>query len=453
MNEGANDPILITLPKGTYAPEFEHHIPAVKPTDHDPILTEASAPPTGPAIAVLPFDNLSEDENLSFFSDGLTEEIITHLSLSLGVYVLSRKLTAGYNSATVDIKKLCNELEAHYVLQGSIRKAGHNLRVTVQLVDATHGGIIWANSYDREVTASNFFSLQDDIADHVAAAIGDTYGIVMRDIAKNFTRPTTEHMDVYQAMISFHNYFYKLSPQSHLEAREKLEKAVQTDPNYSNAFAGLGFLALDEYRFSFNKVKGRCPLLKAQEYAEKSVALNSRISIAWYVMTLISFHNGDFEQFRQNIRMSLTIAPNNSAILADSGLYLCLLGDVDKGLPLVKKAMDLNPQHPGWCKFALFHAHFIKDEYEMAQKYVHYIDTPDWFWPHVLQAINYAKLGDMKASDLASEKALKLYPQFPANTEIECAKWLKDDEVKKKFLAALRETNLYQPSIYQINDT
>ncbi len=448
MNEGADDPILITLPKGTYAPTFTKHILLEKTADHDPVLTHASAPPTGPAIAVLPFDNLSKDSQLDFFSDGLTEEIITHLSLSLGVYVLSRKLTAGYASATVDIKKLCDELEAHYVLQGSIRKAGSDLRVTVQLVDATHGGIIWANSYDRKVTASNFLSLQDDIADHVAAAIGDTYGIVMRNITQNLSKPTTEHMDVYQAMISFHNYFYKLCANSHLEAREKLESAVKTDPRYSDAWAGLAFLALDEYRFNFNTVKDTAPLEKAQHYAEKSMALNNHPSIAWYVTTLILFHKNEFDQFKQNIRMGLSLMPNNSAILADSGLYLCLLGDMKKGLPLVKKAMDLNPQHPNWCNFALFQSHFIKGEYEDAQKYVHYIDMPNWFWPHVLQAINFAMLGDIKASNLASKRTLELYPDFPKNAKSECEKWFKDEKIKKIFLEALVCTNLYNPSAH-----
>jgi len=441
MEEGARDPIRISLPKGTYVPLMEENIPSEKKTSHDPILSAAAAPPTGPAIAVLPFDNIGGDPAQEIFCDGITEEIITQLSISPSLYVISRKTTAQYKGKAVDVRALSRDLEAHYVLEGSIRQAGDMVRVTAQLLDATNAAVVWAERYDRKLTPHTLIEVQDEIATHVAATIGDTYGAVMRTSAVAMKRSSTEYMEAYESMLLLHDYLFELSPATHLKARESLEKAVKIDPNYPDAWAGLAFLALDEYRFSFN-LREENPLDTALKYAEKSIALSSKYSIAWYAMTIIHFHRGEVDRFRDNIRMGLSLAPNSPAILADSGVYMCLLGELDEGLALVKKAMALNPQHPSWCHFALFHDHYIHGRYTEAADQISIIDTPDWFWPHALQSINYACMGRMEESRTAAENTLRLYPDFKANAEKECRKWFTRDQDLEKYLQGLKLAGL-----------
>lgn len=441
MEEGAADPLRITLPKGTYVPHVEDNIPQEKAKDHDPILSAAAAPPTGPAIAVLPFDNIGGDPAQEIFCDGITEEIITQLSISPSLYVISRKTTSRYKGKAVDVRALSAELEAHYVLEGSIRQAGANVRVTAQLLDATNAAVVWAERYDRKLSPDTLIEVQDEIATHVAATIGDTYGAVMRTSAVAMKRSSTEYMEAYESMLLLHDYLFELSPDTHLKARTSLEKAIKIDPNYPDAWAGLAFLALDEYRFSFN-VRQEKPLDTALKYAEKSISLSSKYSIAWYAMTLLHFHRGEYDRFRDNIRMGLSLAPNSPAILADSGVYLCLLGEMDEGLALVKKAMDLNPQHPSWCHFALFHDHYIHERFKQAADQIGIIDTPDWFWPHALQSINYAQMGRMAESRSAAENTLRLYPDFKANAEKECRKWFTRDQDLEKYLTGLRLAGL-----------
>lgn len=440
MEEGSADQICITLPKGSYAPKIElsEQPPAPK---KDPVFSAAAAPPTGPAIAVLPFENLSGEASQELFCDGITEEIINHLSLSPSLYVISRRTTAQYKGKAVDIRLLSAELEAHYILEGSIRRAGKQIRVSARLLNATNAAVVWSANYDRSLTPENLIDVQDDIATHVAATIGDTYGAVMRTSAVNMKRSTTKYMEAYKSTLLLHDYLFELSPKTHLKARESLEKAVQIDPNYPDAWAGLAFLALDEYRFSFN-TRADDPLEQAQKYAEKSIGLSAKYSIAWYAMTIINFHKGNIEKFEDNIRMGLSIAPNSPAILADSGVYLCLLGKLDEGLSLVRKAMNLNPQHPGWCRFALFHDHYIRGEYTRAIEQVRHIETPDWFWPHALQAILYAKLGDKKGVTESRANVLRLYPDFPENAEKECRKWFRREEDLIKYLDGLKQANL-----------
>ncbi|PCI50871.1 MAG: hypothetical protein COB49_03335 [Alphaproteobacteria bacterium] len=441
MEEGRDDRISISLPKGAYAPKIELSEQIPPALKKDPVFSAAAAPPTGPAIAVLPFENLSGEASQELFCDGITEEIINHLSLSPSLYVISRRTTAQYKGKAVDIRALSAELEAHYILEGSIRRAGQQIRVSARLLNATNAAVVWSANYDRSLTPENLIDVQDEIATHVAATIGDTYGAVMRTSAIDMKRSSTEYMEAYESMLLLHDYLFELSPQTHLKARDSLEKAVKIDPNYPDAWAGLAFLALDEYRFSFN-VRADDPLELAQKYAEKSIGLSSKYSIAWYAMTIINFHKGDIEKFEDNIRMGLSIAPNSPAILADSGVYLCLLGKLDEGLSLVRKAMDLNPQHPGWCHFALCHDHYIRGDYRRAIEQVRHIETPDWFWPHALQAMLYAKLGNEKEAANSRENVLRLYPDFPENAEKECRKWFRRKEDLTKYLEGLKQANL-----------
>lgn len=442
VNEGKDDPIIIDLPKGKYEPVFSPNSENDNALS-DPVISAAAAPPTGPAIAVLPFEFLGTEENMGIFADGITEEIINQLSLSPSLYVISRKVTAFYRGKPVDIRELSKELETHYVLEGSIRQAGKNVRVSAQLLNGTNGTIIWSEKYDYVLTPENIIIVQDEIARQVSATIGDAYGTIMRNSAIDMKRSSTEFIEAYKAMLLFHDYLFELSQAAHLKARESLEKAIELDPHYADAWAGLAFLTLDEHRFSFNvKNDPKSALDRAQELAEKSISLSSQFSIAWYAMTIIHYHKGELDKFRNNIKMGLSIAPNSPAVLADSGVYLCLMGEIKQGLSLVKKAMALNPQHPNWCGFALFHNHFLNGEYETARTYISTIETPDWFWPYALQAIVCAELGDRNALDFARENVLRLYPAFPANARMECAKWFQRKGDAEYYLKSFTKAGL-----------
>lgn len=445
IDEGKKDPIVITLPKGKYEPEFKIREINKKSVSTDPVFNAAIAPPTGPAIAVLPFEVIGEQKGKTIFADGITEEIINQLSLSPSLYVISRKITSFYKGNNIDIRELSKELETHYVLEGSIRHAEQMVRVNAQLLNGTNGAIIWTEKFDYQLTPENIINVQDEIAAKVSATIGDAYGTIMRKSAVDMKRTSTDFMEAYEAMLLFHDYLFDLSQKAHLIARNSLEKAVEIDPHYSDAWAGLSFLALDEYRFSFNLQSDDEPVLsRAQKLAEKAISMSSQFSIAWYALTIIYYHKGELEKFQNNIKMGLSIAPNSPAVLADSGVYLCLMGEIEQGLSLVKKAISLNPQHPSWCQFALFHNHFLQKEYNEAAAYVSTIETPDWFWPYALQAINFAEIGDFEACEEARLNVLRLYPEFPKNVESECLKWFHRKQDADQYLKSFKKAGLIQ---------
>ena len=149
----------------------QNRIPA---ETQDPVL----ALPTGPTIAVLPFENMSGDPEQEYFSDGLTEDIITRLSRFPLFFVIARNSTSQYKGRAVDVREVGRDLGANYIVEGSVRKSGKTIRVTVQLLDAEDGTHMWAETYDRDLTAANFFEIQDEITDRVSATIADERGIL-----------------------------------------------------------------------------------------------------------------------------------------------------------------------------------------------------------------------------------------------------------------------------------
>jgi TolB-like protein len=145
--------------------------------EEDPLL----ALPTGPVVAVLPFENLSRDPDQEYFSDGLTDDIITALSRFKDLFVIARNSTFRYKGQAVDVRQLNKELGARYVLEGSVQRAESTLRVTVQLLDARDGTHLWAETYDRDLTASDIFEVQDEITEQVVGTIASLYGVISRE--------------------------------------------------------------------------------------------------------------------------------------------------------------------------------------------------------------------------------------------------------------------------------
>jgi len=214
----------------------------------DPIL----AMPTGHGIAVLPFDNLSGDPKQDYFSDGITEQVITDLTRFRTLNVIARNSTFKYKGRPVDVRQVGTELGVGYVLEGSVRREAKYVRVTAQLLDAQTGAHLWAETYDRDLTASGLFEVQDDITARVVGAIGGAYGALSRAPLEQSETKDTTRLDVYECVLRTYEYWAILSEAEHLKARECLERSVGADPNYSEAWALLARVYADEYEQGFN---------------------------------------------------------------------------------------------------------------------------------------------------------------------------------------------------------
>jgi TolB-like protein len=190
--------------------------------------------PDKPSIAVLPFDNMSDDPKQEYFSDGITEDVITDLSKISGLFVIARNSTFTYKGKPVKVQQVSEELGVRYVLEGSVRKAGDKVRINAQLVDATTGHHLWAERFDG--TFVDIFALQDRFTRKIVAALALK---LTEDEQKNLTLRYTENVEAYDAYLKGRQYLIESGPEGLVKAVGYFEKAVELDPDYSSAHAGV----------------------------------------------------------------------------------------------------------------------------------------------------------------------------------------------------------------------
>ena len=201
-----------------------------------------------PAIAVLPFDNMSNDPEQEYFSDGMTEEIITRLSKFAGFSVIARNSTFFYKGKQIKIRQVAEELNARYVVEGSVRKAGNMVRITVQLIDATTENHLWAETYDREF--SDIFTVQDEIAQQIVSALGGAGGGIHLAEQARVRRIPTDNLTAYDCYMRGYGYVLKTTKEDFAKAQEMFERAIELDPEFALAYMGLGMKYYLEHFFS-----------------------------------------------------------------------------------------------------------------------------------------------------------------------------------------------------------
>jgi len=270
---------LIWWPEKT-TPEDAH----VGATAADPVL----ALPTGPSIAVLPFDNLSGDPEQDYFADGITDEIITGLTRFRDLFVIGRNLSFQYKDQSVDLRKIGEELGARYVVEGTVRRAAGTIRISVQLTDAISGANLWAESYDRVLDAGNVLAVQDEITNQIVSAVADPRGVISRAELSQSEKTGTEHLASYECVLRARQSWRDLTVEQHLQSRECLERAVDSDPDYAEAWAWLGEIYLFEYTLGYNPQPDQpAPLLRAFEASRRAVNLDPRNQVGHYALAQV----------------------------------------------------------------------------------------------------------------------------------------------------------------------
>jgi len=239
-----------------------------------------------PAVAVLPFNNMSDDPEQEYFADGLTEEIINTLAQFRDVLVAARNSTFRYKNKPADMRTIADELGVGFVLEGSVRKAGSTIRITTQLIERERGTHIFSGNYDRKLTATNLFEIQDDIAARVAAEIADPHGAISRR-SNQAHRWRTDNLDAYECALAAMEYWRMPTETVHAVTRSRLEKAVELDPHYATAWAMLAILYGDEVRGGFNVRPETPPLERALEAASRAVKIDPLNAMGYYALFMV----------------------------------------------------------------------------------------------------------------------------------------------------------------------
>jgi adenylate cyclase len=413
--------------------------------DGESAAAPAGAPlslPTGPKILVLPFENLSGDPSLDYFADGMTEEIMVRLS-DFELFVIASQTTWSYRNERSDLRSLGAELDARYILTGSVRNIPERARVSARLLHGDTGAQLWTAAYDENLSVQMLLSIQERIAREVVATIAVPYGPIFEQELARTGHKAAEHLDTYDCVLKYHYYRRTNDPLLHRETVECFQRAVAKEPEFADAWAGLALLYLDEHGFGYSpQLATADPLERAREAARTAMDIDGENYFANLSMARIRFFSGDLAGFRRSADRVLSLNPNNAEALALIGTLLAVSGATEGALPLVEKAIALSPQPPR----LYYLAHAVVDlragNAEQALTWALRMDAPNWFITPVVVAATAALAGREDVARRSAERVLELYPGFPDHARSELAKWQLDEPLLDAMLRGLRAAGL-----------
>ena len=311
------------------------------------------------SIAVMPFTNMSGDTDQEYFSDGISEDIITDLSKLAGLMVISRNSTFTYKGKAIDVKQVGRDLGVRYVLEGSVRKAGNRVRVTGQLIDAVTGGHLWAERFDREMT--DLFQVQDDITRRIVDALKVT--LSSTDNAR-LADSGTHNINAYDYFLRGRKFL--LAENKNREGFEQslklLMAALEFDPNYSQAYAGLSWAYMYDY---FNRWSDDPDhsLQLAKHNAEHGIQKDPNEPLARFAAALAAIHDKDFDRAKSEADIALSLNPNFSLAYITLGSIYAYTGRPLEAITAIEHALRLDPA------FSQRYLHFLGTAYLLAGKY------------------------------------------------------------------------------------
>ena len=397
--------------------------------------TAAASAAKQAAIAILPFDNMSDDKEQEFFSDGISEDIITELSRFRELHVKARISTFAYKGQRISIQEIGQKLEVSYVVEGSVRKAGNRVRVTVQMVDVESGSHIWAERYDRNL--EDIFAVQDEITKSIVSVLPNR---LRNALSEQVQRKSTANYSAYEYFLHGRWLFINTAG-TDPKAVEYLTKAIEIDPKYAQSHAVLANLYAYS-RFSLGvwyeepEAKARPYIDAAIKYGKNDPTIHTLVGEAYYWL-------GDHDKGRFHIETAMKLNPHDVQTMIVYGAVLNGSGESKEGLRWMDKALEMDPHVPDFSWESKVECLYMLREYEESLKILLSWQDPP---PHsyAQMAACYAHLGQIEKASQAAKKFRSVcavdedFPRFAANHASICRR----DEDKENWLSGYRMAGL-----------
>ncbi len=393
--------------------------------------------PDKPSIAVMPFKSMSEDPNQEYFSDGITEEIISALSSVPKLFVIARNSTFTYKGKPVKVQQVSEELGVRYVLEGSVRKAGDKIRITAQLIDALNGHHLWAERYDRDL--KDIFALQDDITKKIITALQVklTEGEQVRAVARG-----TGSLEAYLKCLQANTHIQRINIESNALAKQLAEEAIAIDPEYAWAYFLLGRTHMVDVWLGESK-SPKQSLAMCMELLKKTIVLDATYAEAHSYLGWIYSNTRQYDKGVAEAEKAVALNPNSADAHMWLGKVLIFAGRWKESIPEYKKAIRLNPIPPNIYYYSLGLSYCWTGQYEEAitwcEKAIR--KEPESLMARIMMAVVYSLSGrDEKARDEAAE-VLRINPNFSFE-KLEKKLTYKKETDRKQLLDALSKAGL-----------
>ncbi len=399
-------------------------------------LQEALPFPDKPSLVVLPFVNLSQDPEQEYFSDGITEDLTSALSKLSGLFVISSNSAFTYKGKTVKAQAVSKDLGVQYVLEGSVRKADGQVRITAQLIDATTDHHLWTARYDRPL--KDIFALQDEITQKIVATLKLQLALWEQgDLVRN----RTDNLEAYDSFLRGSAQFLRLTKETNAQARQMYETALELDPQYAEAYQALGYTYLREWTSQWSPAPQN--LERAFELAQKAIALDDSLSSAHTLLGWAYVWKKQYDQAIAEVERAITLDPNSASGYTWLAQILNFAGRPEEAIGLAQKAMRLNPRVLVTPLFLLGQAHRLAGRYETAIAFLKRIPTlnPNYLPAHVHLAANYSELGREEEARAEAAEVLRISPDFSLEFVRQRFPY-KDPAASERLVADLRKAGL-----------
>jgi adenylate cyclase len=376
----------------------------------DSTVTSAPAPalPDKPSIAVLPFLNMSGDQEQEYFVDGMTEDLITDLSKVSGLFVIARNSSFTYKGKAVDVKRIGRELGVRHVLEGSVRKAGNRVRITAQLIDAGSGGHLWAERFDRDLT--DIFSMEDEVVEKIVRALAVT---LTQGEERRLRRRGTGNVEAYELWLRGRELLTRSTRESVEQARAMYRRAIEIDMNFPAPHAGLALAAISDYVSDWALDPAQA-LGEAERWARRAVELNDQEPVSHMALGNVLLWRRDHEGALSEFRHMIVLDPNFAQGQAATGLALMYAGRAAEALEPIATAMRLDPHYSPIVLHFLAQANYSLGEYETAAQLLvrRIARTPGTDSSRMLLASCYGHLGRGEDARATWAELLQVNPEF-----------------------------------------
>ncbi|MCW2241542.1 tetratricopeptide repeat protein [Azospirillum canadense] len=495
LTEGANDPIRIAIPKGSYVPLFQvrdriapaDHLSAVDQDDLSSLPSTFAEPPTdipasaspplplsfrqrimgvltspkvmtvavllgimvallaitgwnavsgprsplpetplaaarGPSLLVQPLANGTDNPARDIFVEGFTEDLIAALIRFRNLLVFGSGTSFRYRTAS-ELQEANPTVTVDYVLQGSVTQAGEQVQITVVLMKAKSRQYLWSASYRRDFTPATMITLRQDIAVQIARALAQPHGVIYTEEARNTDARPTKELSAYECMLRTRQYWRQLNADLHGQVRTCLERATRTDPSYADAWAARAMVTIDEARLGFNPTPARPdPVAVGLQLAMHAVELDPNNPLPLQALGLAYWLRQEPTLSIAAYEKALALNPNDSDILADLGRCYSLIGEWDKGVPMIREAFARNPAQPSWYHIVIALFHYVHKRYDNALVEARQVGVPESVLPHIALAMIHGQTGNKADAAQEVDNILRIDPEFGAKAMSELAR-------------------------------
>jgi adenylate cyclase len=409
---GAQDPIRITIPNGTYVPRFSRVEPVVSAgidqpghgTAHSHALEHQTS------VVVMPFEEEGDQTAYPNITRGFTRQIVVRLTrfVNLNVFL-------GPNAAADAPGALLPQpaYAADFILTGGTRLSADRFVVDVLLTDARTGRGVWSATYDRALQPTEVYRTRDEVASSVAGTLGQPYGILSSRFARDADGKVPGKMASLEAVNLFYRYWRTYDRALLGQVIAALEKAVILDPDYAEAYVCLSLATANSVRFGPVRMSDAIgPLHRARDLAHRAIELAPQSSRGYFAMAVASWFGGDVEYCIDMLETGLALNPNDTETMAELGMRYANRADWGRAVPLLEAAYRRNPALPSGFRVGLSLWHYVHGRHEDALAEAMRMDTEDVVYTHILRAIAAAKLGRRVETAQAIAAILRLHPDY-----------------------------------------